>query len=187
VKIVDQGKSEARMAVPPMRLFFALWPEASIQHALHAVALQIRRRCHGRVMRPDTLHLTLLFLGAVAQSRLPELDAAASHVHVQRFHLELDAVAGWSHNRIVYAYSTHPPHALERLADALREAVAGAGFCFDRKAFVPHVTLLRNVERFPYTSVPMAVNWPVQRFALVQSVAQAKGMRYDVVQSWPLL
>lgn len=176
------------MTAPPVRLFFALWPEASIQDALHAIALQIQHRCHGRVMRPDTLHLTLLFLGAVAHARLPELYAAASHVHAQRFHLWLDAVAGWSHNRIVYAHPTHPPPALKRLADALRGAVAGAGFCFDRKVFVPHVTLLRNVERFSYnTSVSISVDWPVERFALVQSVAQEKGARYDVLQSWPLL
>lgn len=43
------------------RVFFALWPEVSIQGALHNIAKEYQARSAARVMRADTLHMTLCF------------------------------------------------------------------------------------------------------------------------------
>ena len=40
-------------------------------------------------MRPATLHVTLVFLGEVAENRLEALQLAAREVDFQRFDLEL--------------------------------------------------------------------------------------------------
>jgi 2'-5' RNA ligase len=46
-----------------VRLFFALWPDAATVRMLTQWAQQAHAACGGRIMRPDTLHLTLAFLG----------------------------------------------------------------------------------------------------------------------------
>jgi 2'-5' RNA ligase len=46
-----------------VRLFFALWPDQATVRTLSQWADSAHEICGGRVMRPDTLHLTLAFLG----------------------------------------------------------------------------------------------------------------------------
>ena len=60
------------------RLFFALWPDAPAAAALYRVAAESREACGGRLMRPETLHLTLAYLGRVADRCLPSVLAAGA-------------------------------------------------------------------------------------------------------------
>lgn len=138
-------------------------------------------------MREETLHLTLLFLGDVEAHRLPQLQDAASKVQAARFRFLVDAFAAWPQNGIGYAAPSDVPTPLQDLVAALRTQVAEAGFAFDRRAFVPHVTLLRRLPKFPPRSAISPVSWDVQDFVLVES-AQVEGRaEYAVLGYWPLL
>jgi 2'-5' RNA ligase len=185
VKKIVQGKSD-RAENPYLRLFFALWPAATVQDSLHALAMQQQKHCKGRVMRVETIHLTLLFLGDTSAERLRALFSAASKVQVSAFELELDCFSGWRHNGIAYSAPSYPPDELSELVDRLSANAADAGFSFDRKVFLPHVTLLRNVERVPMTRQIAPVKWDVREFSLVQSVMEASGTRYTTLGQWPL-
>ena len=50
--------------MPPLRLFYALWPDATLAQTLSDWTAQARLHSHGRPMRPETLHMTLAFLGS---------------------------------------------------------------------------------------------------------------------------
>src|SRR5690606_7323542 len=52
------------------RVFFALWPDARTAAVLSGWAQDAHAMCGGRIMRPDTLHLTLAFLGMVPHARV---------------------------------------------------------------------------------------------------------------------
>jgi len=56
---------------------------------------------------------------------------------------------------------------------------------FDAKAFSPHVTLLRNIERTTSAQAIVPILWPVRSFALVQSIPTASGVRYEILKAWP--
>lgn len=168
------------------RVFFALWPDQGARQRLRDLALAWQPDCGGRVMRAETLHLTLLFLGEVRRDRLDSLCAVAGSVRFGQFAFSLSQFACWRHNRIGYATATDGTAALGQLAQSLADAVSAAGFGFDRRKFVPHVTLLRNIERqVEARGITPVIEWPVAAFSLVESVPGGGAIAYRDLRSWP--
>jgi 2'-5' RNA ligase len=163
-----------------LRLFFALWPDPPARAALAAWARGAETVCGGRLMRAQNLHFTLAFLGDVAAVRLDELIAAAGDVPAADVHIDVDQVDYWRHNRIVWAGTRAVPQGLAALVAALRAALDRAGFRYDAKPFVPHVTLLRDARPAPLPPFP-CVQWHSPAFVLVRSVP---GQDYAVVREW---
>jgi len=185
VKNREQGKSESAK-IDTVRMFFAIWPDEGVRAALHELARQQQAACSGRVMRAETLHLTLLFLGDIPADCLSAVQQAGSAVHMSAFTLEFGRFAGWRHNAIGYVAPIGVPEALPALVALLRERVAEAGVSFDRKAYKPHVTLLRDMANMPRLRSMNPLVWIVKEFVLVQSVLDQRGARYEIVGCWPL-
>jgi 2'-5' RNA ligase len=55
------------------RVFFALWPDPAVRARLHAESLRLSRLLGGKPSQPDSLHLTLVFVGEVENARLADL------------------------------------------------------------------------------------------------------------------
>lgn len=175
------------MAEDGTRLFFALWPEATVAGRLHEAARLAQARCGGRLMRRETLHLTLAFLGDVAAARQADAEAAAAMVAGAGCVLAVDRLGCWKHNRIVWAGCSSLPPALGRLAQDLGARLRAAGFALEARPFAAHATLLRNAHCAP-DALPQlpAIDWAVRDFALVASRRDADGARYEVLRRWPL-
>ena len=140
------------------------------------------RKLEGRVIAPERLHLTLLFLGEVAPEAEKRLIAAAGRVEGRPFDLTLDQAGCFFRSKVFWLGPGTVPRKLTELASALHAAMAGVGLAPDRKELVPHVTCRRDI-RHVIKPVPVdAVTWPVRGFALVASVAG----QYHVVSQWPL-
>jgi 2'-5' RNA ligase len=168
------------------RVFFALWPQAAIQRQLHAVAKEYQAKCNARVMRADTLHMTLQFIGNIKHSQLPELITAADRVSTTPpFRLELSLLSFWKHNRIGYATLTASEPVLETLASTLQHELAKEGFITDSSTFSPHVTLLRNVEHILAAQSFTPMTWLVNSFVLVESVTVHQRTQYKILHEWP--
>lgn len=174
---------------PTARVFFAFWPGPEIAGRLHAIAGRCAETCGGRVMRRETLHLTLVFVGAVPESRLPELAAIAGGLAAPAVDLVIDRFDYWPHNRIVWAGGTPAP-SLTALSAGLSARLREAGFPVERGAFVPHVTLLRNArctaDRLAATTAGLALTWPLRELLLVRSCLGPEGATYEPVGRWPL-
>ncbi len=172
--------------MPGARLFFALWPDATVRGGLYRIAQSAHQDCGGRIVHRDNLHLTLVFLGDVARAKIPQLEAMAGQLHGAGFGLEFGATGYWRRNRIVWAAPLATPGPLRGLVAALEQALQQAGFAFDRHGhkneYVPHLTLIRDA-RAPAALPPLAFDWPVDDFALVES---ARGAEYRVLARWPL-
>lgn len=173
---------------PTVRVFFALWPTAAERSHLAAWQTPLKRLCGGRVMRGETLHNTLVFIGDVEQSRLEALRLAALEVSAACFELCFDEARYWGHNHIVYAAPGHVPQHLAQLASVLEQCLTQHRFKFDQREYKPHVTLLRSAH---WTDAPLPemqqVRWRVKDFALVQSVRQDGLASYRVLARFPLM
>jgi 2'-5' RNA ligase len=181
----EAGRAPGR-GVPQARVFFALWPDALIAARLHAAGGEAQARCGGRRMRRDTLHLTLAFVGEVAPERVPELVAIGDTLAAAPFTLCIDRLGGWRHNRIAWAGAQAVPEALAALAAGLAEALRCAGFPTERRAFAPHITLLRRIETDLVPCGIGPIEWRAERIALVRSQRDAEGARYEIVAAWPV-
>ena len=152
---------------------------------LYRAAQTLHQECGGRVMRRDNLHLTLVFLGNVAREKIPQLEAIAKQHGCTRFDLAFGITGYWRHNRIVWAAPRATPEPLGKLVAALEQALQQSKFRFDRRPYAPHMTLLRDA-RAPAALPPLAFDWPLRDFTLVESVRGAQGPEYRVLARWNL-
>lgn len=168
------------------RLFFALWPDDAVTLKLARYRLELARACEGRAVRPDTLHITLVFIGEVSETRVAELAACAGRVTARGFDLVVDTAGCFETAHVGWLGCSQPPAALFDLQLALRTEAAQAGFGSDARPFKPHLTVVRNVGlRFKRRQLP-GINWPVRSFNLIESVLTESGPAYKILGTWQL-
>jgi 2'-5' RNA ligase len=166
---------------PPLRTFFALWPSAKARDELALRAAAVAKACSGRPPRPDTLHLTLVFIGATPRERVASLQGLMDGIRLPRFALRLDQCGWWRHNGIAWAGTHAVPEALIALQQALSRGAEKLGFSLDVRPFVPHLTLARDAGRGPPAAVMPALDWDVGSFVLVESELAPAGPHYRIV------
>lgn len=159
------------------RLFFALWPTDGVRAAIQAYADAWQWPVSSvRVARED-LHVTLHFLGNVADDTVAGLQKL--HVDFAAFELELGVTDLWPRGVAVLLPTTIPLQLLH-LHQALARRVVDLGLTLDQRAYRPHVTLARKAARATPPAELAAIRWPVDRCALVLSNAQGEA-RYTVI------
>ena len=202
--------------LPTRRVFFALWPDAAQREALaHAIRKAVKS-CGGRPVPPESLHVTLAFLGSVPESGVPELGSLARAVaeslprETGPLRLRFDRLVHWKRAQILCALAGAAAVAEEdiaaesvaaentagseegaargtaALAAALVERTAGAGFSPDLKPFRAHVTVARKVVHPPARGERFAVQWDFGAFALIDSRTEPTGPVYSVIESYLL-
>lgn len=169
------------------RVFFALWPTDAESERLGSWQIPLVNLTGGRVMRGETLHATLVFIGEADPGKLEALRLAAREVGAEDFVLCFDEARYWGHNRIIYAAPGHPPQKLAQLVGALEQSLDKHHCKFDRREYQPHVTLLRDA-RWGDAPLPVMqpVCWQIRDFALVQSLRQRGLPAYRVLARFPL-
>lgn len=169
-----------------LRLFFALWPDEPVRAALAAAAAPLLDSCRGRRVPARNYHLTLAFLGAVDAGRLDALRAAAATVRAEPFTLVLDGHGHWPRPRVAWLGCRRPPAAAGALAGTLWAALAPLGFVPERRAFQPHLTVLRDCRRCDWPGPIAPVPWPVSDFVLMGSEPGLDAPRYEELGRWVL-
>ena len=124
-----------------MRLFAAIKPEGEFRSALAGLQDRLRRAgVTGRYLEESNLHMTLAFIGEWPEDitgLLPEVK--------NPFPLTLSHIGLFPGSDVLCA-GVEPSEALENTVRRLRHVLADADVPFDRKAFVPHITLVRGVS-----------------------------------------
>ncbi len=169
-----------------MRLFFALWPPAATVAALAAWAEEAQKQTGGRLTRPESIHLTLAFLGEVAEERVENAIRAAKSVRGERHALPIEHARVWSHNHVAWVGPKQTPAALESVVQSLRAQLRSEGFVLESRPFAAHLTLVRKAKR-PTRLPPLPqVEWPVDEFTLVRSSLSRNGSTYEVIARFPI-
>jgi len=173
---------------PKARVFFALWPDTGERAALAEVSRRVQHRCAGRLTRAETLHLTLVFLGDIARSRLPDLIQAAGDVQARGFVIDFDRIACWRHNHVAYLGPRHAPAALFDLVARLEHGLNAAGVAFDKRSYSPHITLVRRADcaAVPEEILVQPISWKAGEFVLVESMLAPSGAAYSTLGRFAL-
>lgn len=178
------------------RVFFALWPDEALRGALTRASQCLHGRHGGRLMQPDSLHLTLVFVGQVAAGRIPDLMAMAGAIRAHAFDVVFDQAACWRHNHIAFLGARQCPDPLLALVKALEQGLRGLDIAFDQRPYKPHITLVRNAdcsrqgdqeEGGKENPALGPICWPARDFVLVKSSLRPEGARYVELGRWPLL
>jgi 2'-5' RNA ligase len=170
------------------RLFFALWPDAPVRHALlHLIASAVP--AEARATRPENLHLTLAFLGTVAAERLHEVQETASSLRAAACPLTLDRLEHWAAPGILCLTPAVAPQSLQDLVAGLRMALRARNLPVDERPYRPHVTLcrkLRSPAGQPLSAPVTGIDWRAQEFVLAESADDSGGSTYRIIARWPL-
>jgi 2'-5' RNA ligase len=126
--VSPEGGAEQKIKPATARVFFALWPSPPLASALADVALAAAKRYGGRTSRPDTIHLTLAFLGEVPEAALPTLCALAAELKAPPFELVIDRLGFWPHNHLLWAGCSTTPAPLQDMVLTLQKSLIAAGF-----------------------------------------------------------
>ena len=137
---------------------------------------------HGRVMRAENLHLTLAFIGDLPDPRGAEVAAACAALPPLACDWELTEIGFFARPRVLWAGGVLSDE-LAAIAARARGLLDGMGVAYDRKPFVPHVTLLRDVKLYdgPREIAP-PIAWPIREVALFRSGRDETGARYVRVE-----
>jgi len=168
------------------RLFFALWPDPTVQQEAFARVQASLRRGGGRPVRPENFHLTLAFLGEVSSERRACVERAADRVRAPGFELVLERIGYWRRARVVWLGPAERAPEPPALVPALWSALEECGYSAETRPFFPHLTLVRKANRGPRGESVDPVVWPVTDFVLVASRMASEGVRYEVLRRWPL-
>jgi len=162
-----------------MRLFLALWPDALVRQQLLDAQARWDWPRRAVLVPPGRLHLTLHFLGEVAEAeaaalreRLPALP--------EPFELQLGAPAVWPPGTAVLEAQALSP-GLAALHAALADTLRRVGLGTESRAFRPHVTLARHARGARLPSTLPTWHWPVHGYALVHS-RSGPPPRYELLQ-----
>jgi 2'-5' RNA ligase len=168
------------------RLFFAFWPDAATRGELEHACRNAIRASGGRPVPAGKWHATVAFLGSVAESGLPAIQAAAAALAVEPFELVFDGIEFWSRPQVLVAVCGHQPAPAAALARLIGSRLTPLGLEVDVRRFRAHVTLARKVRKPPEGLSMPPVQWPVREVCLVEFVTDPAGARYEVLARWPL-
>ncbi len=174
-----------------MRLFVAVWPPAEVVGRISNLARPEQRGV--RWTTPDQWHVTLRFLGSVA-----DVEVVKAALAPLEWGAGLTAVAGPAVARLGPGILCLPVAGLNGLADAARRSTAALGEPpphrpreqrQEHPPFKGHLTLARAKPRTdlrPLAGAPFDAAWPVQEFTLVASQTHPQGARYEVLARFPI-
>jgi len=173
--------------MPSERVFFALWPDETVRQQLSQLSQQVTQGISGRIIRPDNLHLTLVFIGSVDLQKRQCLETVASAIQAQRFTLVFDQLGYWRKPQIFWLGATHIPSALSTLVNQLTTELQVCGYHPESRPYKTHITLMRQVSALPQ---PLAriqpLSWSVEAFCLLRSQTSNQGVHYQLLKQWPL-
>jgi 2'-5' RNA ligase len=172
-------------AEPFQRLFFALWPDDPVRAALGELASSLGIGA-GRRVKPENLHVTLVFLGTTSRDQRACVERCADAVRAPPFSLTLDRTEWWRRPQVVWAGSSEAPTPLVQVVSDLRAGCSTCGFPPEERPFQVHATLARQVSAEPRARPFDPIPWRVRSFSLVESTLSQAGSSYQVVREWPL-
>src|SRR6266851_5912724 len=181
-----------------MRLFVALEIPSAVRENLAALLNSLRAVSpQKRWVRPENLHVTLKFIGEVAEAKLAGIRSALAGVRSEQ-PAKLDfCVLGFfpneKHPRVFWAGIEASPN-LNILAADIDKATEKLGIPVEKRPFSPHLTL----ARFEPPPLPEKLRAAIRenaardfgslrtsQFHLIESKLKPTGAEYTTVESFP--
>ena len=160
------------------RLFYALWPDDRQRDRLRNQISPVAKLVEGQAIYRGDWHVTLTFIGAFPESRIPELHTRAAAIPFEPFRTRFDRMEYWPRAKVACLVGATVPPALERLVDSLNWVITDLGVEVDERRYRPHITVVRRARPFETQRLaqPAVVDWT--GFELIESVSVPGGAKY---------
>ena len=175
-----------------MRLFVALDLPDQQRQSLAALCCGIPGM---KWVSPDSLHLTLRFIGEVDEAMAEEIDLDLSHIKADPLDLTIRGLGSFGSKRPDHLWAGLEPNpALHHLAARIESTLQRLGLPAEPRRYTPHITLGRSrlcqpdhVHRFMLHHEPLALpTFQSTEFHLFQSHLGRNGPQYQRLCSYNL-
>lgn len=185
-----------------MRLFLAVSPDAAARGRIDALHVEVASAVGNaapalRWVAPAVAHLTVHFLGEIANPRVPPLLAALeSTVPVQLFDLTLGSPEVSPRKgppRVIWMPVVSGVQPLTQVHRTLGERLARAGVAIESRPFAPHLTIARVRDREQRGSRQLdarlrdlpapSIGWRVDHVTLFRSDLSGTTPKYDALHT----
>lgn len=167
-------------------MFFALWPDDDLREALNQAAGKLPLLPPARRVPDYNLHLTLHFIGNVYLEQLGCLQRQARKVKAPGFDLCIDTQGCFARARVGWLGCSEVPDRLRQLHQELGRCLRSCEFQPETRRYNPHVTVLRKTRSMPGQASFQPMPWRVKNFVLIESKAVDNGVKYRVIETYPL-
>ncbi len=169
------------------RLFFAIELTQELKNQLE-VLQQTNPVFVGRPVKPHNFHITLQFLGSVERQLIHDLSDSIEIPEIKPFSVSIEHYAYYPKTEIGCVEVEKGKQELSAIKSHLSRCLANQGLHFakDKHSFRPHITLYRECQ--PLGDIQQALNFElkVERFCLMESIQNDKGVYYEVLEEWPV-
>ena len=160
------------------RLFFALWPDHRQRERLRDVINSVAKSVEGQPVDRRNWHVTLAFIGAFPEHRVPFLLERAAEIQVEPFRLNFDRLEYWPRPRVASLTAATVPAELQALVDALNSVLRDAGVEPEERVYRPHITVVRRARAFTTERLAQRTSTEWSSFELMESVSGPGGVSY---------
>jgi 2'-5' RNA ligase len=164
------------------KLFFALVPDLGVRHRLEQAQQSLG--VSGRATKPGQFHVTLAFLGMQQADLIPEIQDIASRLSFEPCRVVLDRFGQFRRAGVLWMGASEIPAALRGFQNSLVGAMLEAGIGHDRKDWKYHVTLYRKLRKPSSIMDPVAIEWSLNGFELIESISVGNGVEYHSIGHW---
>jgi 2'-5' RNA ligase len=193
-----------------IRAFVALELDQDLKRAIGQAQTQAKDRLNRRLavdariqwVKPDSIHLTLKFLGDIVETDLDSMrEALAARIGaIPRFSVETGGLGVFPDlraPRVIWIGLHDRSGVLSRLAAEVEATLVGLGFPPERRPFNPHLTLARIKDKSREVGQALAASGaieggetvgslPVASVSLMKSDLQPSGSVYTRLWEVPL-
>jgi 2'-5' RNA ligase len=161
-----------------MRCFVAAWPDDDTRQRIVRARTALPAPAEARPMQDRNLHLTLVFIGELANDAAAEVARAVASVRFAPFDWTLDQAGSFKRARVAWLAGPPTPQ-LDALNATLRGSLDRSAVAYDHRPFFPHVTLWRDVRAFSGTGLlAETIVWCIGGIALFASARDRSGPVY---------
>lgn len=180
------------------RCFIALEAPPPVHNSLAGRLAEYRRQPGVNWVKPENLHLTLLFLGDVEVSQLEELDLALDSAlqDAEAFELQLKGLELFPAKapRLIWASLKTRDETIFSVHKTLLNATRELGLVPDPKPLKLHITLGRIKSRLPVAFEERVITGrvdtgvhPYTQLSLYRSVLRPEGPSYYLISKYELI
>jgi 2'-5' RNA ligase len=180
-----------------MRVFLAVDLPPELREELSKLQRELEPATDtARWVAPESIHITLKFIGEVAEKRLEDIEGALTGLTWKPFAITVRSVGFFPGNRsprVFWAGMEAPT--MQNLAEELDSRMERLGFDKEKRAFRPHITLARARDSRIDSSLVAAASkyaehrfgsFTVDRIFLFKSVLKPTGAVYERLKEYPL-
>jgi RNA 2',3'-cyclic 3'-phosphodiesterase len=180
-----------------MRVFIAIDLPNEVRDRLREVQHELRSLTNSvRWVAPESIHITLKFVGQVPEKRIEDIDTALRGLTWKAFTVTVRGVGffpGTRSPRVFWAGMEAPT--MKGLAEHLDTRMERLGFDKEKRAFRPHITLARAKESRIDSSLVLGAtqyeehnfgSFTADRVFLFQSTLKPSGAVYEKLKEYLL-